>query len=387
MNPIQYDDLIGKIYDAAITPEMWPAFLEQMSETFKSRGTALYLVDLASSLSTCSSDDLSFIHSVRIAPEAGESYDRYYSRTNVWLENSRYLPEGKLTTSDRLFSTEELVKTEWYNDWLKPQGFFHAMVGHIHKKDSLAVRLSIFRGKQQPFAPTETALFARFVPHISRSCMIHKQFSEFKSLQATNTALLNRLPSGVVLFDERGQAVFTNHAAEALIRTVDGFSLDSKRRCLASSTSDTRTLRQSISDAAERGQSRALSLHRHSSGRPLSAIVVSLQSRPLPFIGTESVAALFINDPDSPLELDDKLLMQCYGLTLAEAKLAVALLGGQTPSDYAQVHSVSRNTVKTQLKQILAKTGTHRQAELIQLLATAFGMLSEPKRLMPSIAK
>jgi DNA-binding CsgD family transcriptional regulator len=376
MNPIQYDDLIGKIYDAAVMPALWPAFLEQMSDAFNSRGTALYLVDFASNRSTCSSDDLSFIHSVRIAPEAGMSYDRYYSKTNVWLENSRHLPEGKLITSDQLFSTEDLVKTEWYNDWLKPQGFFHAMVGHVLKQDSLAVRLSIFRDKQQPFAAAESALFSRLVPHISRSCMIHKKLSEVKSLQATNTELLNRLPSGVILFDERGQAVFTNHAAEALIRTADGFSLNSQRRCLANNLSDTRALRQSVANAAELGQSRALSLPRCSSGRPLSAIVISLQNRPLPFIGTEPVVALFINDPDSPLELDDKLLMQCYGLTLAEAKLAVALLGGQTPGDYALMQSISQNTVKTQLKQVLAKTGTHRQAELIQLLATAFGMLT-----------
>lgn len=379
MNSNQYDDLIGKIYDAAVMPALWPAFLEQMSDSFKSLGTALYLVDFASSRATCSSDDHSFIHSVRIDPDAGLSYDRYYSKTNVWFENSRHLPEGKLTTSDRLFPTEELVKTEWYNDWLKPQGFFHAMVGHVLKQDSLAVRLSIFREKQQPFAAAETALFARLVPHISRSCMMHKKLFEVKSLQATNMELLNRLPNGVILFDEYGQAVFANDAAEALIRVADGFSLNSQRRCLANNISETRVLRQCIADAAELGQSRALSLHRHSSGRPLSAIVVSLQSRPLPFIGTEPVVALFINDPDSPLELDDKLLMQCYGLTLAEAKLAVALLGGQTPGDYAQVQNISQNTVKTQLKQVLAKTGTHRQAELIQLLATAFGMLSLPK--------
>ncbi len=65
----------------------------------------------------------------------------------------------------------------------------------------------------------------------------------------------------------------------------------------------------------------------------------------------------------------------------AEAKLAIGLLGGQMPGDYAQVNGVSQNTVKTQLKQVLAKTGTHPQAELIQLLAAGFGMLSEPNRL------
>ena len=209
-----------------------PAFLEQLSDSFQSLGTALYLVDFASSRSICSSNDHSFIHSVRIDPEASLSYDRYFSKTNVWFKNSRHLPEGNLTTSDQLFPTEELVKTEWYNDWLKPQCFFHAKVGHVLKQDSLAVRLSIFRGKQQPFEGDETALFSRLVQRISRSCLIHKNFSELKSLQATNMESLNRLPSGVILFDECGRAVFTNQAAEVLIRVADGFSLNLQRRCV-----------------------------------------------------------------------------------------------------------------------------------------------------------
>jgi len=121
-------------------------------------------------------------------------------------------------------------------------------------------------------------------------------------------------------------------------------------------------------------------LHRYASNRPrpLSAIAVPLQSRPLPFAGSEPSVALFICDPDIPFDLDGNLLTQCYGLSPVEAKLATALLRGQTPSDYAKTRGISNNTVKSQLKQVLAKTGTHRQSELIQLLMTGFGMLASP---------
>jgi DNA-binding CsgD family transcriptional regulator len=380
MNESQCDDLIGKIYDAAVMPELWPVFLEQVSDTLGSRGTALYLVDFASRSTTCRSDEISFIQSVRIAPETAVSYDRYYSKVNVWLENSRDLPEGKLITTDRLFPVRELVKTEWYNDWLKPQDYFHAMIGHLLTQDTLAVRLSIFRSKHQPFSADETAIFARLVPHLRRSCMIHKKFSEVKSVLATDTALLNRLPVGLVLFDKCGQAVFVNHMAETLIRSSDGLCLNAAGRCLTSNANETRALRQLIGNAAELGQGNAMSLRRNNSNRQLSAIAVPLQKQPLSFFGSEPSVALFICDPEMPLDLDDNLLTQCYGLSPTEAKLAAALLRGQTPSDYAQTRGISNNTVKTQLKQVLAKTGTHRQSELIQLLTTSFGMLAAPAK-------
>ncbi|MFA6051725.1 MAG: helix-turn-helix transcriptional regulator [Methylobacter sp.] len=380
MNESQYDNLIGKIYDAAVMPELWPVFLEQLSDAFGSRGTALYLVDFASRSATCRSDEISFIQSVRIDPETAVSYDRYYSKVNVWLEKSRDLPEGELITTDRLFPVRELVKTEWYNDWLKPQDYFHAMIGHLLKQDTLAVRLSIFRSKQQPFSADETALFSRLVPHLRRSCMIHKKFSEVKSVQATDTDLLNRLPVGLVLFDKCGQAVSINHMAETLTRSSDGFCLNVAGRCLTDNANETRALRQLIGNAAELGQGNAMSLHRNNSSRPLSAIVVSLQNQPLAFIGSGPAVALFLYDPDLPFDLDDGLLTQCYGLSPAEAKLAAALLRGQTLSDYAQTRGISNNTVKTQLKQVLAKTGTHRQSELIQLLTTGFGMLAAPAK-------
>jgi DNA-binding CsgD family transcriptional regulator len=380
MNDSQYDNLIGKIYDAAVMPELWPVFLEQLSEAFNSKGTVIYLMDFASRSATCRSDEISFIQSARIAPETAVSYERYYSKVNVWFENSRDLPEGKLITTERLLPARELVKTEWYNDWLKPQDYFHAMIGHLHKQDALAVRMSMFRSEQQPFSADETALFARFVPHIRRSCMIHKKFSEVKSVQATGTKLLNRLPVGLVLFDKYGQAVFVNHMAETLTRCSDGFRLNAAGRCLTDSVNETCALRQLIGNAAELGQGNAMSLHRNNSSRPLSAIVVSLQNQPLAFIGSGPAVALFLYDPDLPFDLDDGLLTQCYGLSPAEAKLATALLRGQTPSDYAQMRGISNNTVKTQLKQVLEKTQTHRQSELIQLLTTGFGMLAAPAK-------
>ena len=60
---------------------------------------------------------------------------------------------------------------------------------------------------------------------------------------------------------------------------------------------------------------------------------------------------------------------QWFGLTPAEARLAVALARGDTLQDYAALRAVSLNAVRFLLKGIFRKTGATSQAQLVALLA------------------
>ncbi|MEQ1688215.1 MAG: helix-turn-helix transcriptional regulator [Sphingopyxis sp.] len=58
-----------------------------------------------------------------------------------------------------------------------------------------------------------------------------------------------------------------------------------------------------------------------------------------------------------------------FDLTGAEAMLALHIGGGGSLADYADAHTISRNTVRNQLQMVFDKTGVHRQAELVKLLS------------------
>ena len=79
---------------------------------------------------------------------------------------------------------------------------------------------------------------------------------------------------------------------------------------------------------------------------------------------------LLVSDPDLAVNPAANMLASLYKLSPAEAQLAAALASGANVTDYAEVRELSLNTVRTQLNQILAKTGTHRQAELVKLILT-----------------
>jgi DNA-binding CsgD family transcriptional regulator len=78
-----------------------------------------------------------------------------------------------------------------------------------------------------------------------------------------------------------------------------------------------------------------------------------------------------------PRALPLTVLRSLFGLTPAEARVAGGLATGATVGQLATRASVSRNTVRSQVRGILEKTGCHRQSEAVGLfsrvgLATAF---------------
>ena len=80
-------------------------------------------------------------------------------------------------------------------------------------------------------------------------------------------------------------------------------------------------------------------------------------------------AILVVSDLTQPHLTDGALLSIVFGLTPAEARLASALGEGQDLNAAAAAFGVTRQTVRSQLKTIFAKTGAHRQAELVARVA------------------
>jgi DNA-binding CsgD family transcriptional regulator len=64
----------------------------------------------------------------------------------------------------------------------------------------------------------------------------------------------------------------------------------------------------------------------------------------------------------------EQALRLAFQLTPAEARLAVALMAGETLNTYCERNGITRDTAKTQLRQVFAKTGCSRQADLIRTL-------------------
>ncbi len=79
---------------------------------------------------------------------------------------------------------------------------------------------------------------------------------------------------------------------------------------------------------------------------------------------------LFIIDPANKAGIPATWLMDAYGLTLAESKVALAVSSGLSIPETAHQLRLSQNTIKTQLRNVFAKSGVNRQTELARLIAS-----------------
>lgn len=111
----------------------------------------------------------------------------------------------------------------------------------------------------------------------------------------------------------------------------------------------------------------ALAAPRRDGGAALSVLVVPVGSG---VNGQPRGVTLFISDPQQSLAISPETLEGLYGFTVAEAKLVIALVSGQTLDMVATATGTSPNTLRNQLKAVFRKTGTNRQAELMKRVLT-----------------
>ena len=83
--------------------------------------------------------------------------------------------------------------------------------------------------------------------------------------------------------------------------------------------------------------------------------------------------AVFVCGHERQMAASPELLSRRFGLSRAESRVALGLLEGKAPAEIGDDTGVSKNTVKSQLASLFAKTGTRRQAELMLALASVLG--------------
>ena len=85
-------------------------------------------------------------------------------------------------------------------------------------------------------------------------------------------------------------------------------------------------------------------------------------------------AAIFIRNTVDLFSED--MFASIYGATIAELRVLKPLLRGMSVYEVSAALKLSRNTVRTHLKSLFAKTGTTRQSELLRLAALSIAPVS-----------
>lgn len=182
-------------------------------------------------------------------------------------------------------------------------------------------------------------------------------------------AALDALERSIFILNRHGQPLFFNRAASNL--QAEGvwklvMPSPAERNHTLSFGGDDVRLREALATVIDgRKPSEDLAIGSGSTRR--FAQILRMSVRPSG-AASEGVAMLVIDASAEPgVGLADRL-SALFGLSRTEAHLSIALARGDTLVSYAESRSISIHTARWTLKQALAKTDTHRQAELVALI-------------------
>jgi DNA-binding CsgD family transcriptional regulator len=178
-------------------------------------------------------------------------------------------------------------------------------------------------------------------------------------------------PHGCVVFAASGKVLHANAVARRMTLRSDGLVLSGDE--LRARTPRETAAIQRLLRMARPGRGGELRRGgRITVARP-SRPAVTLQTLPLSSHWLSDAfpgcTLMLIIDGERMARLCDRALQDLYGLTPAEAALAVRIPGSRGLQKLANEMELSLSTVRTHLQRAFEKTGTHRQAELVQLLS------------------
>lgn len=363
---VDLDRLALAGYDVALGTSTWSAFLDVAQRQFEGRGATL--------LEQTADGRAAAIHAASgLEASTLQEYETYYRGRNVFLLHREHLwTPGFVRTEETGLTATTLMRTEYYNDFMRPHDLRRAMSTTALRSTGSAVHLTIFRGHRAPEWETETMqCLERLSPHLRRAAQLFHQVGELTDRVVGLEAVVERVMRGAALLDGTCRPRYVNQPLRAMTSPLDGLLLAADR-LMPELTSESRRFRTLVADAAGGGSGGTMRVSRRTS-KPGFAILVA-PFRPSSGFGRSfaPLVLVTVGDPSlAPAPGWSADLRYLFGLTPAEARLASSLASGRSLQESAAWLGISVLTARTHLKRVLQKTGTHRQSELVLLLRSA----------------
>ncbi len=362
----QANRLVGRIYEAALSPARWSGVLDELRGALNGAAFQIYTID-------SETRDVVQQWDCGLPRRFTDEYRAYYSklseRNDLLLRNP-----GLSVIYDRMFFDEaEMDRSEMYR-WRSGFGFRYFIGGQLLRTDSTLSMAALQRLKRQGHVTQlEIEAFGAFRPHLGRALRIQGRLASLEQESSSVWQVIEGASFGIVVLTGDRRIWRCNREAGRIM--AEGGEIDGRGGMLvARRPIDDAALQRLIAGAIETAQGRggdgggSMALAKRAGPRPYAVLVAPVPERAAPLSLAAPAVVVLLTDPDHAPETPAQLLRRVYGLTRKEAQLALALAGGAKLADAAERLRIAEGTARRHLAAIFARTGIHRQAELVRLI-------------------
>jgi DNA-binding CsgD family transcriptional regulator len=277
----------------------------------------------------------------------------------------------RTTETHELISPTELARND-YAHWIEGSAGVDRRIGR-----STDLGGGVVAGWAFHMAPgvrrraRERAEFDILAPHVHNLFRLTSQFGEIRAEREGLEKVVNEQQHAVLLLGADGSVCWASDAACRLCSRHDGIAW-SKGKLTFARPADKQAFDRHLQHALNPDPSAAdvgqLVIARPSGAFPY---VVEIAPAPAHFRqGVHGGAALImtVHDPDRSADARPEIWRKMFGLTCAEARVAMLTMRGLSDSTIAAELGIGVGTVRTHQKQLLAKTETRSKAEAAHLL-------------------
>ncbi|HHO47685.1 MAG TPA: LuxR family transcriptional regulator [Desulfobacteraceae bacterium] len=317
--------LIETIYRTVGEPGAWHELLRDLVAVTGSRSARLLVMNRAATRVR-----------VSIKLNIDDCYHRQYVEHYVnacpWRPELRSMRPGRLYSTYMHFSCpqQEFYRTEFFNDWARPQNIHHGVCGTVYRDAATSVQLLIQRTRGQGYyTEAETAFLNDLVPHIQQSFLIAGQLANTRAQGEATAIAAGCEPLPFLLLDRSLRVIYSSPGVENIAAGGPCLEVRNNRLLITDELQNRRLqrlLRQCLSAADTRTFSASggtLAVPRP--GAPDLRLLVRPVHPDVPvLIGPPSgYVAVYFYDPETRIEIDQERLRELYSLSEAETRVAI----------------------------------------------------------------
>jgi hypothetical protein len=215
--------LIDLLYGAALDVERWPIFLDALVEPF---GAASGALDLFYPMSNATQRLLDFGREAAFTA----SYAQHYAALNPYPA-AAFLkaPVGKVVPATAVLGKGDLIGTEFYNDWLRPQGINPSHLRLVLEKDKDSMLLFTIMPRERDTRwnlHKYTKRLESLAPHLARAIALNRISASLRVIDRVMGEILQAFEAPAFLLDGANRILAANTLGEALIREEQVLRLD-----------------------------------------------------------------------------------------------------------------------------------------------------------------